>query len=217
MELAVANKIDIFSISFSDWSFSFILNIWVVIIIAFIVAVVCLFRWINGGFSFKHYEIDQAEIGIGREKLRFKPNLSDKQVAYSIWVELSTRKIGLPIDLEHDVIAEIYSSWYDFFGVTRELIKSVPVGKLKNDSTRKIINLSINVLNDGIRPHLTKWQARFRHWYEIELEKAEGPLIDPQEIQRKFPKYDELKADIEKVNSNLMNYRKKMHELVLSD
>src|SRR5689334_17490848 len=80
-----------------------------------IVAALVVWRWWAGGLSFRSFEIDQAEIGVGQHKLRFKPNVTDRQVAYAVWVELSTRKIGLPIDVEHDVIVEIYDSWYTFF------------------------------------------------------------------------------------------------------
>jgi hypothetical protein len=75
---------------------------------------------------------------------------------------LSTRKIGLQIDLKQDVIVEIYDSWHNFFTITRELIKDIPVSKVQAPSTRKIITLSVNLLNEGLRPHLTTWQARFR-------------------------------------------------------
>src|SRR5690348_15678794 len=54
------------------------------------------------------FEIDSAELGFGDHKISFKPNTLDRQIAYSIWVELSTRKIGLNIDPEDDVVAEVY-------------------------------------------------------------------------------------------------------------
>ncbi len=60
-------------------------------------------------------EIDEAEIGIEPGKIKLRPNFTDRQVAYQIWVELSTRKIGLEIDLAHDVISEVYDSWHKFF------------------------------------------------------------------------------------------------------
>lgn len=128
---------------------------------------------------------------------------------------MSTRKIGISIDLDHDVIVEVYDSWYNFFSVTRELIKNIPVSKIKSNGTEKIILLSIEVLNEGLRPHLTKWQARFRHWYENEIKKQDGNDIDPQIIQAKYPKFRELKEDLLAVNKVLINYRKKMHELVI--
>ncbi len=193
----------------------------VVIAIAVLLALGVFWRWRVGAWTWHHFEIDEAEIGVGGGKLRFKPNLTDRQVAYAIWVELSTRKIGLEIDFEHDVIAEIYDSWYHFFSVTRDLLKDVPVAQVNRESTQAIIRLSVEVLNQGLRPHLTRWQARFRRWYDREMKKYDDAavmeVLDPQQIQRQFPQYDTLKADMERVNRGLMRYRAKMQELVLND
>lgn len=168
----------------------------------------------GGGLSFRTFEIDEAEIGLGNQKLKLKPNLVDKQIAYKIWVELSTRKIGLPIDLEHDVVTEVYDSWYTFFAVTRELIKEVPVAMFRREDTAKIIRLSIDILNDGIRPHLTTWQAKYRRWYDAELEDEQNKSLSPQEIQVKYPEYERLKGDLIKVNTSLIRYREVMRRLI---
>src|SRR5690554_2480224 len=152
----------------------------------------------------RSYEIDEAEFGLGNQKVKIRPNDIDRQIAYKIWVELSTRKVGLEIDLDNDVISEIYDSWYSFFSVTRELIKDVPVSKLRRKDTERIIALSIDVLNTGIRPHLTKWQARFRRWYEFQLAKDENADFHPQDIQKESPDYNALQDDILTVNKNLI-------------
>ena len=165
--------------------------------------------------SFRKFEIDEAEFGLGNQKIKVKPNLVDKQIAYKIWVELSTRKIGIPIDLENDVVSEIYDSWYSFFGVTRELIKEVPVSRVSRSDTDKIIRLSIEVLNVGVRPHLTTWQARFRRWYEKECLSSSNDHLSPQEIQKSFPQYEELSSDLERINKNLIKYREKLHQIVV--
>ncbi len=203
------------------WSISISISLWLLIGLSTVMIALILWRLWAGGLTVKSFEIDQAEIGVGNSKFRFRPNLMDRQVAYAIWVELSTRKIGLPIDLDHDVFSEIYDSWYEFFGVTRDLIKSVPASRIKRESTRAIIKLSVEVLNEGLRPHLTQWQARFRHWYSRELERYNQTLsddvLDPQQLQGRFPQYEALKVDMERVNQALMRYRAKMHELVLND
>lgn len=162
----------------------------------------------------KDFEIEAAEMGLGDQKITFKANELDRTVAYRIWVELSTRKIGLPIDADHDVIAEIYDSWYDFFSVTRELVKDVPITKLRYDSTRKIVHLSIEVLNTGLRPHLTRWQARFRRWYDYQLTLDKEAKLHPQQIQQNFPDYEDLVRDMLAINARLMAYRSKMYQLV---
>lgn len=205
----------------SDYALTISASIWLLVIVAVLTIILIAWRIYAGGFTFKNFEIDQADIGIGDQKFIFKPNLTDKQVAYAIWVELSTRKIGLPIDFDHDVVSEIYDSWHGFFTVTRDLVKGIPAQKVRRDSTQKIIRLSIEVLNEGLRPHLTRWQARFRHWYERELRKYDESngteVLDPQLIQERFPKFSELKADMDRVNQSLMKYREKMYRLVLND
>ena len=68
---------------------------------------------------------------------------------------------------------------------------------------------------------LTRWQARFRRWYDRELKKYdEGSgqeVLHPQQIQRTFPQFEELTADMERVNAALIRYRMKMRELVMKD
>ena len=112
------------------------------------------------------------------------------------------------------MIAEIYDSWYKFFAVTREHIKEVPATRFRRKDTERIIRLSIEVLNCGVRPHLTKWQARFRRWYEKALSKEDNLDIDPQDIQKEFPQYEELVEDMRVVNKRLIQYRQKLHELL---
>ena len=162
----------------------------------------------------KTFEINEAEFGLGDQKIKLSPNVTDQQIAYKIWVELSTRKIGIPIDTANDVISEIYDSWFNFFSVTRELIKDVPVQKFRRKDTEQIVRLSIEELNQGIRPHLTQWQARFRRWYENQLKQDANADVPPQDIQKKFPQFAELERDLLDVNQRLINYRQKMYEII---
>ncbi len=217
------SPVSLFSLSWGpgSWSLSLQLSPWLVAAFAAAIVLLILLRWRVWGLSLKTFEIDQAEIGIGNQKLTFKPNLADRQIAYAIWVELSTRKIGLPVDFDNDVISEIYNSWYSYFSVTRDLIKGIPVSQIRRASTQAIITLSIEVLNQGMRPHLTRWQARFRHWYERQTKRydsdpAGAKVPDPQQIQSEFPHYAELKSDMERVNQGLIRYRQKMYELVMA-
>lgn len=185
--------------------------LWAIVLAAFGVVVWRLCKHLP---LYQSLQIDQAELGIGGSKIKLTPNWIDRQIAYKIWVELSTRKIGLPIDLDHDVIVEVYDSWHTFFQVTRELIKDVPVSKFRRHDTEQIVRISIGVLNDGLRPHLTTWQARFRRWYDYELNAESAVGLAPQEIQRAFGKYTELSEDLIRVNGRLMAYRKLMYELI---
>jgi hypothetical protein len=193
----------------------FVMSSWITGLVLLTILLALVWHTIKFRNLFQKFEIDQAEVGIGATKLKLAINETDRQIAYKIWVELSTRKIGLPIDLEHDVISEVYDSWHTFFSVTRELVKDVPVNKFRRKETEEIVRMSIGVLNDGLRPHLTRWQARFRRWYVKASEHTDFGEHSPQEIQQKFPKYDELQKDLLEVNQRLMAYRKLMYNLVV--
>ncbi len=199
----------------SNFVLTFVASPWVLGGSVLIIAIVVLIRLnVTSRGPWRSFEIDEAEFGLGDQKVKLRPNDIDRQIAYKIWVELSTRKIGLEIDLDNDVITEIYDSWYNFFSVTRELIKDVPVSKFRRKDTERIIRLSIDVLNSGIRPHLTKWQARFRRWYEAQLKKDDNAELHPQDIQRNFPDFEELNSDIMSVNKHLIGYRQKMYQII---
>src|SRR5271170_6786236 len=170
-----------FALLLDSWAF------WTIVVVSILLIVARFGGPYLSPRSWRSFEIDQAQFGLGQQKISLRPNDTDRQIAYKIWVELSTRKIGLPIDLDDDVIVEIYDSWYNFFFVTRDLIKDVPVSRFRRKDTEQIIRLSIDVLNSGLRPHLTKWQARFRRWYEHSLAKDERATIHPQDVQKTFP------------------------------
>ncbi|MFC1968163.1 hypothetical protein ACFLVX_02080 [Chloroflexota bacterium] len=141
--------------------------------------------------------------GIGEVKIR--PSYEDIQIAHKAWVELVTRKAALPFDEQHDVIYEVYDSWYDLFQEMRALAKAIPAEKVRSSkSTRDLVHLLVDALNNGLRPHLTRWQARFRVWYDQALSKNPGKC--PQDIQRVFPQYKELVEDLLTVNKQLVEY-----------
>lgn len=215
MDPKVPNK-KLFDVALdSDFNLSANISSDFIIIISAIIIIFYILYYISKKHLFgASYEIDSAEFGLKGQKIKIRPNETDRQIAYQVWVELSTRKIGLEIDLEDDVIAEIYDSWYSFFGVTRELIKDVPVSKFRRKDTEKIIRLSIEVLNEGLRPHLTKWQARYRRWYDRQLKREENIDMFPQDLQKSFPQFEGLSKELMDVNARLIKYRNKMYELI---
>lgn len=204
---------DIFKFYFDD-NWKLILEISPALILLLLLLLLFYKLFLRKKFGLTEYEIDEAEIGLGNNKIKVKPNFEDMQVAYQLYVELSTRKIGLPIDFEDDFLIEIYDSWFEFFKVTREHIKSIPAQKIRRSNTTKaILKIAIEILNEGIRPHLTKWQARFRKWYEIHSAKEDFKNKNPQDLQREFPDFEKLVADMKIVNVKLMQYRKMMKKI----
>ncbi len=164
-----------------------------------------LYRAVSWRPLLQRWEPVEANLRLGGiGSLKIRPNHDDVQVAHRAWVELATRKAGLPLDRENDVIVEIYDSWYELFGEMRRLAEEFPAQKLRADDTRKVVDLIVEALNRGLRPHLTRWQARFRRWYDQAA--MANPDMSPQEVQRLYPHYEELVTDLERVNGELLEY-----------
>lgn len=201
--------INILNIYFDGWEKIVISINWIALIgiaIAFLI-VAWIVKRIASKLRQKSMIVNEATLGIGSSTITIKYNRRDQEIAYKLWVELSTRKIGVPYDVENDVIVEIYDSWYAFFSIARELLKEIPPEKLA--SSNELVELTQKVLNEGLRPHLTKWQAKYRKWYSTVCD-AEGT---PQEIQRSYIDYDELLKDLLTTNTRMIKYTELLHEI----
>lgn len=163
---------------------------------------------------FRKYRVVKLDIKLGNiGKVELKPNIKDLQIAHRIWTELVTRKAAIPIDPEHDVLVEVYDSWHTLFTRVRELIADLPADLVRREaSTKEIVRVATATLNDGLRPHLTKWQAHFRNWYEIN--KKELETKSPQELQRKYPGYNELISDMLVINGQLISYANELKKIL---
>jgi hypothetical protein len=206
---------DILIIRVTNWQLS--INIGLIPLgLGIIIAVILIIRQRRADW-FRRWEPVEVEVPFpGGTKMKIKPNHDVMQIAHGAWVQLATRKAGIPFDRNHDVIVEVYNSWYQLFGEMRQLLKQVPAHRIREDGdTQKTVQLIIDALNLGLRPHLTKWQARFRLWYDEELKKHPGR--SPQEVQTHYPEYQALVEDLEAVNRQMMLYMHDLQKLVRGD
>lgn len=206
---------EIFGLEFENWNVVLLRLNWFAIILLFVIIFVIswIYSVVNNCINKKSITIDEITLGIGDSSAKLTYNKKDQEIAYKLWVELSTRKIGLMFDKEHDVITEVYNSWYEFFKIARELLKDIPANRLPYSND--LIELTEKVLNQGLRPHLTTWQAKYRKWYEKELDNNTEDT--PQELQRKYPHYDELVNDLINTNMRMIEYKKLMKKIAFPE
>ena len=202
---------NIFDFSFDNW-YTLVLKLnWLAVTLIILAIFVIVYLW-NKCIKYavkKSLMVDEVLLGIGNSQVKLKYNKKDQEIAYKLWVELSTRKIGLDFDSENDVIFEVYDSWYDFFTTARELMEEIPAERLKYSS--ELIELTEAVLNKGLRPHLTIWQAKFRKWHNENLDSNIGKT--PQQIQEMDPHYEELKKDLIDTNTRMIEYKNLMERI----
>lgn len=88
-------------------------------------------------------------------------------------------------------------------------MKDIPASQINYSS--ELIELTEKVLNNGLRPHLTTWQAKFRKWYNYQAEDSKS--TSPQELQTEYEKYDDLLADLKATNARMIEYKELMRKI----
>lgn len=198
----------------SDW---FIILLFLATLILFLIIKKIYFNTHKNKSQFKPVELT-LDIGNASMTYSIERNYENLEIAHRIYIELITRKAAMPIDDMNDVIKEIYDSWYSLFQITRDEIKKITGESLQNlEKTNTLIKMSTDILNKGLRPHLTQYQAKFRKWYSEELEKQANNGKSPQEIQRCYPEYDELIESMVKVNDTLIEYSEQLNKFIVSE
>lgn len=154
-------------------------------------------------FRRRQYQLSSFRISLpfNLGSATFDSSRQDRLLAWKMYVQLKTRKAALPFDEEHDVIAEVYDSFYEIFGFTRSLLAEMSIREIEGKDG--VADLILRILNDGIRPHVTRWQASYRRWWEHQLRLEDNAGKCPQAIQKLFPDYGALVDDIKGTNTEL--------------
>jgi len=214
------NEINIIDFKFNlcEGTFSLILNIWILLIVF---ALFFLIRYLIKLYiksSKVHKEVVPVKltykIGGAEFEYAINRNYQNIEIAHRIYIELITRKAALPIE-NNDVIVEVYNSWYSLFQITRDELKKLSgVMLLESNESKDLIKLLTDILNKGLRPHLTEYQAKYRKWYNEAVELEENKRKTPQDIQAQYDKFQELFESMKSVNELLIVYAEKLNEII---
>lgn len=96
------------------------------------------------------FDLGQATIEVGEVQ---------KVAAWKLYVEMSTRVSTQPMTHGSGSLREVLRSLYQLFDVTRTVLKEAgpDIGQSPDD----LGPIAIRILNDGLRPFLTKWHAAY--------------------------------------------------------
>lgn len=207
-----------FKFNFDTWTFSLTLNLCVLLSCVMLYFLIrCLIKKYNKSNKI-HNEIVPVKLKYsfaGTEvEYSINRNLQNIEIAHRMRVELITRKAAINID-ENDVIIEVYNSWYTLFQTTREELKKLSGEMLlDNQVSKDLIKLLSDILNNGLRPHLTEHHAKFRKWYNNEILLKKNKNKTPQKIQTEYSNYKNLFNSMKAVNDLLIEYSKQLDEIV---
>jgi hypothetical protein len=124
---------------------------------------------------------------------------TERGAAWCLYVELVTRIAVQPLAADEGLLRESLTSLHELFATTRQILKEA--GPDVGSSTDSVGGIAIAVLNRGLRPYLAKWHCRLADW-----ESQRDPKISAGEHERKWAEYPQLRAEMEKLRTNLESY-----------
>lgn len=157
---------------------------------------------IGRGSGYRRTTVTVA-LPFGLGSVTYEISEEDRRAAWQLYVQLKTRKATLPFDTQNDLLVEVLDSVYEVVDITRGLLTAMP---LPSTESIGVSDLMLRVLNDGLRPFLTRWQADFRRWWDLAIEDPADREERPQAIQRLYPRFEELVQDLIQMNQNLDEY-----------
>jgi hypothetical protein len=127
------------------------------------------------------------------------PDQAEAEAAWSLYVELVTRVATQGLVDEQGSLREALNSLHALFGATRETLKKggPTVGRARDS----VGGIAVAVLNQGLRPFLTKWHPALQAW-----EAARPAGKAPIDHEREWQDMKQARAELRQLNAQLGEY-----------
>lgn len=103
-----------------------------------------------------------VSLPFGLGSAEWEADSTQRRAAWALYVELETRVAVQELASDAGLVREAMNSLYTLFGTTREVLREA--GPDVGGSHASVGGLAIAVLNQGLRPFLTKWHSRLQVW-----------------------------------------------------
>jgi hypothetical protein len=135
--------------------------------------------------------------GIGTVEWEVDP--IESRVAWSLYVELVTRTAIQPLKSDQGLLRETLKSLYSLFGTTRQILKEAR--PIVGASPKSVGGIAIAVLNNGLRPFLSKWHPSLEEW------EAQRPsTTSGRQHEKDWSEEPQLRSELELLTQDLQKY-----------
>ena len=135
--------------------------------------------------------------GIGSASWEADP--TERNAAWELYVELVTRVAVQSLNPQEGLVREAMNSLYSLFGSTREILRKA--GPKVGASHDSVGGIAIAVLNNGLRPFLSKWHPLLLEWEE---EKSSG--VSSQAHEKAWDKELVVRDALDALRQDLSQY-----------
>ena len=134
-------------------------------------------------------------------QMKFAINAEYRRVAWKLFVETLTRIATQPLGSEDGSLREALTSLYSLFSVTRDLLKNMQPSKATSFVTVEMF--AVRMLNQEIRPFLSKWHTQLKKFESIHPDKRESEWEENKNCRK----------ELEALRNRLISYTRAFGEL----
>jgi hypothetical protein len=128
-------------------------------------------------------------------ELHFAVTRDSQEVAWKLFVESVTRVSVQSLESGNGILREALTSLYSLFETTREILKQTQPSRKTGDFPT-VEHLAIAMLNNELRPFLSRWHPVLRDWENQ----------NPGKPNASWPLAAECRADLVAMQRRLMQY-----------
>lgn len=158
-----------------------------------------------------HYSTSEMNLNFMGQSLNLVVNKQDKISAWKIYNQINTRIAVVEFNKDYDSVFLVNKSLYELFGKIRDEIENIPIEKIKRD--RGLANFYHNILNEGIRPYLSKWHIPISHYIESNKDSKKSIL----ELEKEFKDREQVLKDLGDLNKRMKEFSDKLLEIIKSE
>jgi hypothetical protein len=122
-----------------------------------------------------------------------------KKAAWLLYLELSTRIATQSLEADNGLLREALNSLYKIFEMTRQILRDAGSGIGVEEES--VGGIALKVLNQGLRPFLSKWHPSLEEW---EVQRSETSSIKAHE--RKWIHSDQMRTELASLQKGLQQY-----------
>lgn len=137
-----------------------------------------------------------------------KEMLTLEDIAWSLYVELVTRIATQPLASEQGLLREALNSLYALFIETRMTLHNAGA-QLATAGEQPVGLIGINILNEGLRPFMTKWHPLLQ---EYEKERQENKSA--YEHEKAWERAEEMRQELVGLQERLNEYAEALARII---
>ena len=131
---------------------------------------------------------------------------TERDASWELYVEPVTRVAVQSLNPQEGLVREAMNSLYSLFGSTREILRKA--GPNVGASHDSVGGIAIAVLNNGLRPFLSKWHPLLLEWEE---KKPNG--TSPQVHEKAWDKELIVRGELDALRGDLEQYANALAEI----